>query len=83
MQAVLNVNFHVARAMLNSVEYLQSILDQAAALSCIAADATVPMQSRTIQEGIWTNLHQLIAEAQKHTKNLEFTLAEEVQLLNS
>lgn len=83
MQVISNVNSHVAKAMLNSVEFLQSTLDQAAALSHIAADATVPMQSRTIQEGIWTNLNKLIAEAQKHTKNLEFTLAEEVQLLNN
>ena len=83
MQVISNVNSHVAKAMLNSVEFLQSTLDQAAALSYIAADATVPMQSRTIQEGIWTNLLKLIAEAQHHTKNLEFTLAEEVQLLNS
>lgn len=81
MRAVSNVNVHVAKAMLNTVEYLQSSLNQAAALSYVAADATVPMQSSSIQEGVWTNLLKLIAEAQKYTHNLELTLTEEVQLL--
>lgn len=81
MRAVSNVNVHVAKAMLNTVEYIQSSLNQAAALSYVAADATVPMQSSSIQEGVWTNLLKLIAEAQKYTHNLELTLTEEVQLL--
>lgn len=71
MQVNFSSNIHVAKAMLRTVENLHSDLNQTS--SFVAAFVKT-------QDCAWKDLTQFIESAQNHTKNLELTLLEEIEL---
>ncbi len=81
MQIISSLNFHVAKAMLHAVENLQLVLTQANLLTYILAETERNRPLLEIQKCPWTTLAKLLDTAQNHTKNLELTLLEEIEML--
>jgi hypothetical protein len=82
MQSIfLTPNNYVFRAIMHSIDHIQSTLTQATTVSCAAAEP--PPHHYTIETylGIFSNLQRLMAEAKIHLQHIELTLEEEVHEL--